>query len=131
MTVQKKGKGRPATPATRQEAAECRAQKVGEGEKEQVPPALRARLAQVEPQGDEACQGGDGRAESADVHARQQAAPVLRKPGKQHCGGDVADDLAGERRAQKGALGERGGQKVVHLGNGRPRLPAKTKKQTR
>lgn len=58
------------------------------------------RHACVDAKGNEACQRGDGRAESPYVGSRQQRVRVVGEIGEHDGGGNVAYDLAGESGGQ-------------------------------
>ena len=65
------------------------------------PPHSGTGPAHVQFQCDQTCQGGNGRAETADINTGQQLPPLVRKAGQEHGSGYIADDLAGTHTGQK------------------------------
>ena len=68
----------------------------------------------VELHADETCEACDRGAESANVHTQQQGVGLIGKSGEQQCGGNVADDLAGEQRDQILFPGQKGTEQMIH-----------------
>ena len=66
--------------------------------------ALVGCVAQEGAERDQAGQGRDQRAASADVHAHQQRRVILGEMGQQDCAGHVADELAGQGAEDQGVL---------------------------
>ena len=73
---------------------------IHDGEFQKVAPGMGVVGVGVELHADEARKTCDRGAESANVHTQQQGVGLIGKSGEQQCGGNVADDLAGEQGDQ-------------------------------
>ena len=65
-------------------------------------------------EGDQACQRGDQRADTADVYAQQKVAVIRGEFRQQNGGGDVADDLTGKDARQERAFFQQCGEEPAH-----------------
>ena len=72
-------------------------QHVEDGELDDVGKCVAGLILAVRLKGDEAGQGCDKRTDAADVYTEEKVAVVSGKLREEYRGGDVTDDLAGER----------------------------------
>ena len=68
-------------------------------------------------EGDKACQGSDQGAGAADIHANQKVCVVTCELGQKNCGGDIADELAGQNGKQERTLVHQEGEQVANRGD--------------
>ena len=63
----------------------------------------------------EACQGSDGRAQSADIDSDEQTDVILRESGKKDCRGHVGDDLTGKCSERKRIERDQRAEELLYL----------------